>query len=100
MKQTPSKVAHNRPQFFFSMYCKPAQNQPKYNFLFHKNVSMRDFYIMTLPAAPFAEPRPAYLQLPCPHRCLPWFLIPQVNTTSDIKIASQSKIKQNTKTLS
>ena len=39
MKKMPSKVAQ---------YCQPAQNQPKSYFLFHKNVSLRDFYIMTL----------------------------------------------------
>ena len=37
----PSKVAHNRPKFFFQ-YCQPAQNQP------HKNGSLRDYYTMTL----------------------------------------------------
>jgi hypothetical protein len=42
-----SKVAYNRPPFFFQ-YCQPAQNQPKSHFLFHKNVSLRDFYMMTL----------------------------------------------------
>ena len=42
-----SKVAHNRTKFFFQ-YSQPAQNQPKSHFLFHKNVSLRDFYIMTL----------------------------------------------------
>ena len=46
-KKLPSKVAHNRPQFFFQ-YCQPAQNQPKSHFLFHKNVSLCDFYVMTL----------------------------------------------------
>ena len=34
-------------QFFFQ-YCHPAENQPKSHFLFHKNISPRDFYIMTL----------------------------------------------------
>ena len=43
MKKTPSKVAHNRPNFFFSV-----ANQPKSHFLFHQNVSLHDFYIMTL----------------------------------------------------
>ena len=47
MKKSPSKVAHNRPQFFFQ-YCQSAQNQLKSHFLFHKNVSLRNFYIMTL----------------------------------------------------
>ena len=34
------------PLFF--QYCQPAQNQHKYHFLFHKNVSLRDFYVSTL----------------------------------------------------
>ena len=42
-KKTSSKVAHNRPPFFFQ-YCQPAQNQPKSHILFHKNGSLRDFY--------------------------------------------------------
>ena len=29
-------------------YCQPAPNQPKFNFLFHKNVSPHIFYAMTL----------------------------------------------------
>ena len=33
---------------FFSIYCQPAWNQPKSHFLFHENVSLLDFYIMTL----------------------------------------------------
>ena len=44
MKKPPSKVAHNRPNFF--QYCQPAQNQPKSHIRFHKNGSLRDFYIM------------------------------------------------------
>ena len=28
----------------FFQYCQAAQNQPKSHFLFHKNVSLRDFY--------------------------------------------------------
>ena len=32
----------------FFQYCQPAQNQPKSHILFHKNVSLHDFYIMTL----------------------------------------------------
>ena len=36
------KDAPNRPNFF------SVANQPKSHFLFHKNVSLRDFYIMTL----------------------------------------------------
>ena len=51
MKKPASKVAHNRPQFFFQ-YCQPAQNQPKSNILFHKNGSRCDFYIMTLILTP------------------------------------------------
>ena len=39
-KKTLSIVAHNVPQFFFSI-----ANRPKSHFLFHKNVSLRDFYI-------------------------------------------------------
>ena len=48
MKKPPSKVAHNWPNFFFSTYCEPAQNQPKSHILFHKNGPLRDFYVMTL----------------------------------------------------
>ena len=51
MKKLPSKVAHNRPNLFFQ-YCQLAQNQPKCHFLFHKNPSLRDFYILTL-AVPY-----------------------------------------------
>ena len=51
MKKLLSKVAHNRPKRFFFQSCRPAQNLPKTHFLFHKNVSLHDFYIMTLPAA-------------------------------------------------
>ena len=47
MKKPPSKVAHNRPSIFFQ-YSQPAQNQPKSHFLFHKNVSLHNFYTMTL----------------------------------------------------
>ena len=47
MKKPPSKVANNRPPIFFQ-YCQPAQNQPKSHILINKNVSRRDFYIMTL----------------------------------------------------
>ena len=73
-KKTASKVAHNRPQTFFSQYCLaaqtspelifhiintsqdssvslsaywPAQNQPKFQILFHKNSSTRSLYTMT-----------------------------------------------------
>ena len=48
MKKLLSKVAHNRPKRFFFQSCQPAQNLPKTHFLFHKNVSLHDFYIMTL----------------------------------------------------
>ena len=48
MKKTPTKVAHNMPQIFFQ-HCQPAQNQPKSQFLFHENWSLRDLCIMTLP---------------------------------------------------
>ena len=50
IKNPPSKVPHNWPQTFFisSMYWQLAQNQPKSHFLFHENVSLRDFYLMTL----------------------------------------------------
>ena len=47
MKKTPSKVAHNRPNFFFQ-YCQPTQNQPKSQFLFHKSCSLRNLCIMIL----------------------------------------------------
>jgi hypothetical protein len=50
IKKKTSKVAHNWPPIFFQ-YCQPAQNQLKSHFLFHKNVSLRDFYIMTLATA-------------------------------------------------
>ena len=43
MKRKPSKVAHNWPPIR-----QPVQNQPKSHFLFHKNVSLPNFYIMTL----------------------------------------------------
>ena len=38
MIKLPSKVAHNRPKYFFQ-YCQPAQRQPTSEFLFHKNCS-------------------------------------------------------------
>ena len=51
-EKTALKVAHNRPPgpplHLFFQYCQPAQNQPKSHFRFCKNVSLRDFYIMTL----------------------------------------------------
>jgi hypothetical protein len=47
MKKPTSKVAHNWPHFFFQ-YSQPTQNQPKSQFLFHKNCSPRELCIMTL----------------------------------------------------
>ena len=45
-KILPIKTWENSPQKlikfdpnFFHQYCQPAQNQPKYQFLFHKNCS-------------------------------------------------------------
>ena len=46
-KKMNSKVAHNRPNFFF-LYCQLAQKQPKSQFLFQKNCSPRDLCIITL----------------------------------------------------
>jgi hypothetical protein len=53
MKNLASKVAHNRHNFFSFQYCQPAQNQPKSYILilFHKNDSLRDFYLLTYSAA-------------------------------------------------
>ena len=50
MKKTPSNDSHNLHPFFSVLPTspKPAQNQPKPHFLFHKNVSLRDFCRMTL----------------------------------------------------
>ena len=45
-KKLPSKVAHYRPRFFF-LYCQPAKNQLKSQFLFIKNISPRDLCKMT-----------------------------------------------------
>ena len=39
-------LSESAPIFF--QRCQPAQNQPKSNFLFHKNVSLHDFNVMTL----------------------------------------------------
>ena len=50
MKKPSSKVAGNGPHIIFFQQCQPVQNQPKSHFLFRKNVSLRDFYIMTLQA--------------------------------------------------
>ena len=47
MKKYPQKLLIIGPPLFFQ-HCQPAQNLPKSHFLFHKNVSLRDFYIMTL----------------------------------------------------
>ena len=44
MKKQPQKLLIIGPQFLFQ-YCQPSQNQPKSHILFHKNVSLRDFYI-------------------------------------------------------
>ena len=44
----PAYVAHNGTKTFFLQYCQPAQNQPEFHFLFHKNSYLRDFNIMTL----------------------------------------------------
>ena len=44
-KNHPQKLLIISPHFF--QYCQPAQNQPKSHFLFHKNISLRDFYTMT-----------------------------------------------------
>ena len=46
-KKLPSKVAHDQPKKIFQ-YCQPAQNQSKSHFLLHKNVSLCNFYTMTL----------------------------------------------------
>ena len=43
VKKPASKVAYNRPNFFFFSIA----NQPKTHSLFHKNGFLRDFYIMT-----------------------------------------------------
>ena len=48
MKKLLPKVAHNRPKcFFFSLADRP-KTCPKHIFPLHKNVSLHDFYIMTL----------------------------------------------------
>ena len=46
MEKPTSKVAHNRPVCF--EYCQPAQDQPKYQFMFHNNCSSHDLCILTL----------------------------------------------------
>ena len=45
-KNQPQKLLIIGPIFF--QYCQPAQNQHKSHILFHKNGSLRDFYLMTL----------------------------------------------------
>ena len=50
MKKSPQKLLIIGPNFFFQ-YCQPVQNQPKSHFVFHKNVSLHNFYIMTLSPA-------------------------------------------------
>ena len=40
----PQKLLIIGPNFIFQ-YCQPAQNQPKFHFLFHKNGSLCNFYI-------------------------------------------------------
>ena len=42
-KNRPQKLLIIGPNYFFQ-YCQPAQNQPKYNFLFHKNVSLSNLF--------------------------------------------------------
>ena len=46
MKKTPSKVAHNRPKTFFSLQ-PTGHKSAQISYFFHKNGSLRDFYIMT-----------------------------------------------------
>ena len=48
MRKLLSKVAIIGPKLFFQ-YCQPAQKQSKSHILFHKNGSLRNFYVMTLP---------------------------------------------------
>ena len=42
------KFAHENMKKMASKVAKPAQIQPKYQFLFHKNLPPRNFSIMTL----------------------------------------------------
>ena len=50
-KNSPQKFLIISPNYFYHcQYCQPAQNQLKSNFLFHKNVSLCDFNIITLQA--------------------------------------------------
>jgi len=46
-KNRPQKLLIIGPNSFFQ-YCQPTQNQPKSQFLFHKNFSPHDLCIMTL----------------------------------------------------
>ena len=47
MKKPPSKVAHNHPKFFFSVL--PTSQKPdQISDIFHRNLPLRDFSIMTL----------------------------------------------------
>ena len=46
-KNHPQKLLMIGPNFFFQ-YCQSAQHQTKLHLVFHKNVSLCDFYIMTL----------------------------------------------------
>ena len=50
-KNHAQKLLMIGPNPFFQ-YCQSAQIQPKYKFLFHKNLLPRDFSIMTLSALP------------------------------------------------
>ena len=47
MKKPPSKNALKRPNFFFRLANRP-KTCPNLNFMFHKNCSPRDLWIMTL----------------------------------------------------
>ena len=55
-EKTALKSCSESAQALFFQYCQPAQNLPKSHFLFHKNVSLRDFYIMTLPPLVVCSP--------------------------------------------
>ena len=46
MKKTPSKVAHNQPIFF--SITNRQKNQPKSQFLLHRNCSPRDLCVISL----------------------------------------------------
>ena len=45
--QILKNMQHRTGLHYFFQYCQPARNQPKSYFLFHKNVTLRDFYILT-----------------------------------------------------